>query len=153
MPTPSPDDDAAAAIKTHHAELHAGLRERVIALHAAARENAPHQDARDAIVAFLETEILPHATAEEETLYRAGDVGRSALLVEAMRAEHRDLVVRVGELRRAADPIAAVAAASAILAHFESHLAKENDRLIPVLLADPQVSLGELLAGMRELVG
>ncbi len=152
MPTLSPLE-AAAAIKAHHAELHDGLRDRVIALRAAARQNAPYEAAREAIVAFLDAEIVPHATAEEQTLYRAADTGASALLVEAMRAEHRDLVGRVSELRSAADLIAAVSEASAILALFESHLAKENDRLIPALLALPDVSLGELLAGMHELVG
>ncbi len=152
MPTLSPLE-AAAAIKAHHAELHDGLRDRVIALRAAARQNAPYEAAREAIVAFLDAEIVPHATAEEQTLDRAADTGASALLVEAMRAEHRDLVGRVSELRSAADLIAAVSEASAILALFESHLAKENDRLIPALLALPDVSLGELLAGMHELVG
>ena len=31
------------------------------------------------------------------------------------------------------------------LALFESHLSKENDLLIPVLVADPNVALGALL--------
>lgn len=43
--------------------------------------------------------------------------------------------------------------ASAVLALFESHLSKENDLLLPALLMDPNVDLGELLAGMHELVG
>ncbi|HEU0242782.1 MAG TPA: hemerythrin domain-containing protein [Candidatus Limnocylindrales bacterium] len=152
MPTLSPPETA-AAIKAHHVELHDGLRDRVVALHSAARRDTPYEADRDAIVAFLDAEIVPHAMAEEQTLYRAADTGVSALLVEAMLAEHRDLVGRVDELRRAADPITAVAGASAILALFESHLAKENDRLIPALLAQPGVSLGELLEGMHELVG
>jgi hemerythrin HHE cation binding domain-containing protein len=145
--------EAVAAIKGHHAELHNGLRDRVNVLRAAARQNGPYEAERDAIVAFLDAEILPHAAAEERTLYRAADTGASALLIEAMRAEHRDLVARVGELRQAGDLITSVSEASAILALFESHLAKENDRLIPALLALPGVSLGDLLAGMHELVG
>jgi hypothetical protein len=104
-------------------------------------------------VAYLDTEIVPHAAAEERTLYPAADAGPAALLVDAMRAEHRDLMGRVTQLRSAPDPIAAVAGASAIAALFASHLAKENDRLIPALLAMPDVSLGDLLAGMHELVG
>jgi hypothetical protein len=59
----------------------------------------------------------------------------------------------VEDLRGAADPIAAVSDASAIAALFLSHLGKENDRLIPALLAMPDVSLVDLLAGMHELVG
>ncbi len=152
MPAPSPLE-AAAAIKTHHAELHEGLRERVADLLDAARHDCPCEGRGEAVVAFLDREILPHAAAEERTLYRAADRGTSALLVEAMRAEHRDLTGRVGELRSAPDSISAVSEASAILALFESHLAKENDRLIPALLSLPDVSLGELLEGMHELVG
>jgi hypothetical protein len=152
MSTLSPSE-AVAAIKGHHAELHEGLRQRVTAVSEAARSGSADTVERDAVVAFVDAEILPHANAEEETLYRAADSGPAVLLVQAMRAEHRDLATRVDDLRSAADLIAAVAGASAILALFESHLAKENDRLIPALLALPGVSLGELLAGMHELVG
>ena len=40
-----------------------------------------------------------------------------------------------------------------MLALFESHLAKENDYLVPALVADPDVELGVLLEGMHALVG
>lgn len=152
MSTLSPVE-ATAAITAHHAELHAGLRDRVAALEADARRSPSVAAGRTAVVGYLDTEILPHARAEEDTLYRAGDAGPAAPLVDAMRAEHRDLAARVERLRSVADPIEAVAGAAAILALFESHLAKENDRLIPALLAQPGVSLGELLSGMHELVG
>lgn len=152
MTTPTPFETA-EMIKRHHVQLHDGLRERVDALRAAVREGAPWEPPRDEVVGFLEGEILPHARAEEQTLYRAADTGASALLVQAMLVEHVDLVGRFGELRAAADPIDAVSQGSAILALFESHLGKENDRLIPALLARPDVSLAELLEGMHELVG
>lgn len=70
-----------------------------------------------------------------------------------MRDEHVDLIHRVGELRVAADAVAAIEGAGAIAALFMSHLGKENDRLIPALLEMPQISLGDLLADMHELVG
>lgn len=152
MPTVT-DQDAAAAIRAHHIELADGLLDRVTSLGAAAREAAPYGEPRDRLVAYLDAEVVPHAAAEERTIYRAADVDGLALLVEAMRAEHRDLIGRVDALRGAADPIAAVSEASAIHALFASHVAKENDRLIPALLATPEVSLGDLLAGMHELLG
>ena len=152
MSTPTPFETA-EMIKRHHVQLHDGLRDRVDSLRAAARDGVAWEPARDDVVAFLEGEILPHAKAEEQTLYRAADTGTSALLVQAMMVEHVDLGGRFGELRGAADPIDAVSHASAILALFESHLGKENDRLIPALLAMPDVSLAELLEGMHELVG
>jgi hypothetical protein len=145
--------EAADAIRAHHVELHAALRDRVLAVLAAARGGSSPTTPRDDVLAFLDGELLPHARAEEEALYPAGDVGPSALLVEAMIAEHRDIVGRIEALRGADDAIEIVAGASAILALFESHLAKENDRLIPALVARPDVSLGELLSGMHELVG
>jgi hypothetical protein len=102
---------------------------------------------------YLVRELLPPAAAELRRLSGGGAAGTSALLVEAMRTEHRDIVGRVDGLRRTTAPLEAATVASAILALFESHLSKENDRLIPALLARPDVSLGDLLAGMHELVG
>jgi hypothetical protein len=65
----------------------------------------------------------------------------------------RNLIAHVAALRVAADGVEAVAISSAILALFESHLSKENDLLIPVLVADPNVAPGALLGGMHELLG
>ena len=112
-----------------------------------------HGEAKQAVLDYLEQELLPHAAAEEEALYPAGDTGMTALLVRAMRDEHRNLVAHVAELKEVVDGVEAATTASAILALFESHLSKENDLLVPALVADPRVSLGELLGGMHELVG
>ena len=96
---------------------------------------------------------LPHAAAEEAALYPAGDTGLTALLVRAMPEEHKGIVADVERLRGGADGRDAVATASAILALFEAHPWTENELLIPVLVVDPNVSLGELLSGLHELVG
>ncbi|MEO5963953.1 MAG: hemerythrin domain-containing protein [Candidatus Limnocylindrales bacterium] len=147
------DVQAEEAIHAHHRELRDGLRARVLAAVDAARGGQAHDDTRDALLAYLDGELLPHAAAEEIALYPAGETGASELLVRAMREEHRNLVAHVGELRTAGDAMTTATTASAILALFESHLSKENDLLIPVLLADPGVSLAGLLGGMHELVG
>jgi iron-sulfur cluster repair protein YtfE (RIC family) len=144
---------AADAIREHHAELAATLRERVTALMVVAQAQQPHADAHQAVVQFLDTELLPHAHAEEQALYPAGDTGPTAMLVRSMRDEHVNLVAHVDSLRTEADAVAAACAASAILALFESHLHKENDLLIPALVADPSISLADLLGGMHELLG
>ncbi|HET7026758.1 MAG TPA: hemerythrin domain-containing protein [Candidatus Limnocylindrales bacterium] len=149
----TPGLQAAAAIRDHHAQLHDTLRTRVVALIADVREGRDPRAARKDVLEFLDSELLPHAAAEERTLYRAADAGPSALLVEAMRAEHGDIVGRVGGLRNADTPLVAATGASVVLALFESHLRKENELLIPALLARPDVSLADLLAGMHELVG
>jgi iron-sulfur cluster repair protein YtfE (RIC family) len=147
------DSQAAEAIKAHHAELQTTLRERVSALEEAVRRGEWHGDAQRLVMVFLQGELLPHASAEEEALYPAGDTGLSAMLVRAMRDEHRTIVGRVAALGEATDAVAVATTASAVLALFESHLSKENDLLLPALLNDPNVDLGELLAGMHELVG
>lgn len=147
------DEDAAAAIRAHHVELNADLRTRVAALRDAARSGTGHASARDAMIAYLDGELLPHAAAEETALYPAGDAGVTAMLVRAMRDEHRNLVGHVGRLRNTTDALDASTGATVILALFESHLSKENDLLIPALVTNPDVSLADLLRGMHELVG
>jgi iron-sulfur cluster repair protein YtfE (RIC family) len=149
----SPDDHAAKAIASHHIELSGEIRRRVEVLETAARVGRPHEVALSAVLDYLDRALLPHAAAEEQALYPAGNSGATASLVRAMLDEHRNIVAHVDDLRLAGDAIAAAATASVVLALFESHLAKENDYLIPALVADPDVDLGALLDGMHELVG
>ena len=152
MPTLT-DAESAGAIREHHAQLQNALRERVVALWHAVRAGLPHEPAQRAVLAFLDTELLPHAAAEERSIYPAGDLGLTALLVRAMLEEHRNLIAHVAGLRDSAEAMEAVGSASAIQALFESHLSKENDLLLPALIADPSVSLGALLGGMHEILG
>jgi len=147
------DEEAAAAIRAHHDELRDTLRVRVGDLRDAVRAGRSHVVSERAVVGYLDDDLLPHAAAEEAALYQAGDTGLTALLVRAMREEHKEIVANVGRLRGTTDGLEAVATASAILALFEAHLWKENELLIPALVADPNVSLGELLSGLHELVG
>ena len=152
MPTLT-DAESAGAIREHHAQLQNALRERVVALWHAVRAGLPHEPAQRAVLAFLDTELLPHAAAEERSIYPAGDLGLTALLVRAMLEEHRNLIAHVARLRESVAAIDALADARVIQALFESHLSKENDLLLPALLADPSVSLGALLGGMHEILG
>lgn len=147
------DQEAAEAIRAHHVNLHDALRVRVLDLQAAVRAGRPHAAALESVSSYLEDELLPHAIAEERALYPAGDTGLTALLVRAMGEEHKGLIARVDSLRTAADGIEAAITAGAILALFESHLWKENELLVPAFVADPSVSLSDLLSGMHELVG
>jgi iron-sulfur cluster repair protein YtfE (RIC family) len=147
------DAEAAVAIREHHVELQDALRERVVALRHAVQAGQAHGPAQRAVLAFLDTELLPHAAAEERSIYPAGDRGLTAMLVQAMLEEHRNLIAHVAGLRDSAEAMEAVGSASAIQALFESHLSKENDLLLPALVADPSVSLGALLGGMHEILG
>jgi hypothetical protein len=147
------DQQAAEAIAAHHVELSGEIRRRVETVESAVRAGEPHGDAQVAVLDYLDAELLPHAAAEERALYPAGDRGATAFLVRAMLDEHRRIIAAVDRLRAAADGVAALTAASAVLALFESHLAKENDYLVPALVTDPDVDLGVLLEGMHALVG
>lgn len=147
------DAQAAEAIRAHHEEMAATLRQRIAALVAAVEAGEPHAEEQRGVLEYLDGELLPHAAAEEQALYPAADTGLAALLVRAMRDEHVNLIAHVEAFRRVRSALQAVAISSAILSLFESHLAKENDLLIPTLAADPNVSLGAVLGGMHELLG
>lgn len=147
------DSEAATAIRAHHEELHGHFANLVRAVADAVRAGSDPIPARDALLAFLDRELLPHARAEEAALYPAGAKGGTSALVEAMIDEHGDIVGRIHDLRSTRDGIELVARTAALLALFESHLAKENERLIPTLLTDSTAALAERLAGMHELLG
>jgi len=150
------DAQAAVAVEEHHAQMAGALALKVDSLSAAAR--ARRQDDADEVqadlVAWCRAELVPHALAEEGTLYRvAADRVEAHLLVEAMLAEHRVLVRLVDDLARADDAVSAAELARALRVLFETHLAKENEQILPLLVAAPDVSLAALLDGLHELLG
>jgi uncharacterized protein (DUF2249 family) len=143
--------DAAArdAVEAHHAQLSGTLHQLVGELVASAGDRTT----RDRVVAWCDQELLPHAQAEEKALYPAGLASASGrLLVEAMLAEHVVIAGLVDQLRTA-EGARALTTAGGLLAVFDSHLTKENEQLLPLLVADPDVSVHQLLDGMHELLG
>jgi len=149
--TSEADAEAVAAVEQHHAMLAGSLATLVERLVTA---GAVWQPARDELVAWCRGELVPHALAEEKTLYPAGaSFDRARLLVDAMVAEHGVIVRLVEDLAGATDPIRAAGTAMALQTLFETHLAKENDQVLPLLTQSPGVDLAGLLAGMHELLG
>lgn len=146
-----PTDNAAlATIVGHHRTLCRELDERFRALRIVTRVRAPYETPADRLLSFLEREVLPHAAAEEATLYRAAEtVPASALLVRALKAEHASLTEHVRRLQQSRSAEEALAAAAGAAALFESHVAKENDLLLPALAGDPDTSLAELHEAME----
>jgi len=146
----SADEAALSAMLDHHAQLRGELESRLAAFREALAVDAPH-GARDALVEFVDHHVLPHAAAEEGSLYPAAARNeRAALLVESMVLEHRELERKAQSLRSAATPRAALSSAEAIAAVFAVHVVKENDLLLPLLSRDPDVRLSTLLADMHE---
>ena len=141
----------AREIVHHHALLRRGLELRVGALCAAVEEDAPHEQPLAALRDYLADEILPHAEAEERTLYRAAATGdRGSQLVRTLTAEHGELAGLVGRLRSPADGTTAATVAEWIATLFAGHVAKENDLLLPAL-TDSGADLAALLADMHHM--
>jgi uncharacterized protein (DUF2249 family) len=146
------NDRALRAILDHHAALTRELDSRVEDVLAAAREGADPDLARRALARFLVGELLPHAAAEEHTLYpAAAREPHAELLVRAMHDEHRALAGHVARLDTATHPTELAAVAAAIRALFGVHVAKENDYLLPVL-ARGEIDLAALLHDTHRLI-
>jgi uncharacterized protein (DUF2249 family) len=154
--TSAADARAVEAVKDHHAQLAGALAVQVEALlDAAARGDlAGAGAASEGLVRWCDAELVPHALAEEQAMYPyAHEDLRARLLVDAMLAEHRDLVALVEAVRQAVGPVRAAANAQALRSLFASHLVKENDQILPLLAASSEVSLAVVLEGMHELLG
>lgn len=151
------DQDAAAAVIGHHTHLAAELAHHTTRLRDAAaesRDESGWQHYRDHLGAWLREELLPHAQAEEGALYPAAAAQPGGqLLVDGMLAEHRAIIALASDLAAAGTPVDAAAAARALSALFETHLAKENELILPLLLGSEEVSVAGLLAGMHDLLG
>jgi uncharacterized protein (DUF2249 family)/iron-sulfur cluster repair protein YtfE (RIC family) len=147
------DAEAAEKVEQHHAAM-AGRLDLLTADVVRAARTDRAQVARDELLSWLRDDLVPHATAEEQTLYpAAAQLPETRLLVEAMLAEHVLIHRLVADLEAAADPVEAAAIARALETVFDSHLAKENDQLIPTLVASSAYSVAEMLDGMHDLLG
>lgn len=156
LSTSHADADAVTAVEQHHAQLAGALAAHVERLVRAASRGDAHraESARVALAAWCHHELVPHAAAEEQAMYPpAHDMAEGRLLVSGMIDEHRVITGLVAELERADDPVRAAALATALRVAFDSHLAKENELVLPLLASSPTVSVAELLGGMHELLG
>ncbi|MGH3302295.1 MAG: hemerythrin domain-containing protein [Streptosporangiaceae bacterium] len=99
--------EAYEAMRAHHRVLGEQLSDRVSAVAAAAAAGRPHEVAVAGLIAYLAGEILPHAAAEEATIYpAAAALDGLAGKVSEMTAEHKVLSEAAGRL---AEPAGAAA--------------------------------------------
>jgi Hemerythrin HHE cation binding domain len=153
MATSPADVRAVEAVKNRRARLAGALGVQVEALVEATALGGLPRAASDALVRWCEAELIPYAVAEEQAMYTAArEDPRSRLLVDAMPAEHCNLVALVEAIRHAASPVRAAANALALRSLFESHLVKENDQVLRLLAGTSEVSLAGLLDGAHELL-
>jgi uncharacterized protein (DUF2249 family)/iron-sulfur cluster repair protein YtfE (RIC family) len=143
--------DAYEAILAHHRLLSERLSTRATAVAEAVTEGRPHEAAVADLIAYLAEEVLPHAVAEEETIYPAAAAARDDLIntVNEMAAEHDTLSAGAEALAGLTDGSAAARQAQRIADLFAAHAAKENEVLLPALLANDDVDLAALLAQMH----
>jgi hypothetical protein len=141
-----------AAVRAHHAQLSAELRERTAAVLSAA-ERGEDTTALASLCDWYRGELLPHLVAEEQALYGAGlELAPVRLLVRAMLEERRALVTVVAELALARRAFQAATLAASAQSLFNVHLTKENDLLLPAL-DGAGWDLATALGGMHEIVG
>jgi uncharacterized protein (DUF2249 family) len=148
-----PQDAVLATIRAHHDQLGRTMSDHTVTIARSIDKLASPAARHAVLVAFCKEEVLPHAAAEEETLYRvAAGLPETELLVRAMSREHVVLADLVAELEKASSTGEVVGAAAALNALFQAHLEKENDILLPALAA-AGVDLAALLDGMHEILG
>jgi uncharacterized protein (DUF2249 family)/iron-sulfur cluster repair protein YtfE (RIC family) len=150
------DAEAVAAVEQHHAAMAGTLSALVERLVVAVSGEEPTAagSARHDLVRWCREDLMPHAAAEEKAMYPAAhatEAGR--LLVDGMLEEHAVIAGLVDEVEQVPGLVRAAAAARALAVIFHSHLGKENELVLPLLAADPGVSVAELLGGMHELLG
>ena len=133
----------------HHAVLRRGVERSAGALCEAAENGVPFHRQLATLRVYLEEEVLPHAKAEERTLYPAAATqARGSELVRALIAEHRDLAGLVARLQAPAGGAEAASTAESVATLFAAHAAKENDLLLPALISSG-ADLAALLADMQ----
>ncbi|MDZ7578076.1 MAG: hemerythrin domain-containing protein [Candidatus Nanopelagicales bacterium] len=150
----SEESAAVAAVVRHHAAMTARVAELTGGVVDAVTDRDDSSGAKTGLVSYMRDEVLPHALAEESTLYRAAaDEDRARMLIDAMIAEHALITVLIDCLDGAQEPGPVAAAAGALEAMFVAHVRKENDLIVPLLASLPAVSLAGLVRGLHELVG
>jgi hypothetical protein len=151
---PGDEQAALAAVERHHARMLAELRQLVASLiQAVENHSGEERSARDALAAWCNHELVPHALAEEGPLYTGpGKTEQGRLLVAGMLAEHQAIVGLVDRLRNS-EGVQAAVAGGAIEELFAVHLDKENRLLMPLVAESPELSLADAVRGLHQLVG
>lgn len=145
--------EALEAMLAHHRALEEGVRSRVGAFVSPAGGGQEPARAAADLVAYLAGEVLPHAQAEEQTIYRSARTHEDLVkTLDQMIGEHETLAAATARLADSPDAIDAPVGAEQLAALFASHVARENDIVLPALVADQGVDLVAVLAEMHGLV-
>lgn len=118
----------AEAFRKHHEELVEEF-DRL-----SSRTRNGDDQAFETLFEYLETQILPHAEAEEEVLYdRVDELSGTELATASMRRDHEEIERRVREFDNDLFPEQFGERVSEFSALFLHHFHKEEDVLLPFL--------------------
>ncbi len=134
----------------HHEALLEGATSRVLILNTSAESGSGFASAMAGVVSYFATEIIPHAIAEEATIYRAGhEINGLSSTIDGLIKEHKQIIGFVNELAVVSDPKEAASISSTLLSVFENHVAVENGEILSTLVNQADISLGSLLEEMH----
>jgi hemerythrin-like domain-containing protein len=143
-------EDAALAdeLRAHHAAMIKDLDRLSAGVVAAAESGNDPAVAKRDLERWVTERLVPHADEEEATTYRAAsELPAGELLIKSMLAEHELIRTIARYISEADNPAAAGAFARALFDTFDSHQRKENDIILPLLVASDSVSLVEIMDG------
>lgn len=149
--TSAAESAAAERVIAHHSAMTVDLHLLVQAVVVAAENTdaVALEEARGKLAHWCRHDLLPHALAEESVFYPATR-RKAPLLIDAMISEHGALTTLIDALDNPESAVRTAATARALLAVFEIHADKENTLMLPLLAADPDQSVTELLNAMHE---
>jgi len=145
---PNAEDHALAdELRAHHRVMIEDLDRLSAGLVAAATSGNEPAAAKHDLEQWVRDVLVPHAEDEEATTYRAAsELPAGELLIRSMLAEHQLIRTIARHISEADDPAAAGAFAQALFDTFDSHQRKENDIILPLLVASDTVSLVDVMA-------
>lgn len=162
MPTPTPEPlapleaRALSRICAHHERLVRRLDALVEVLITAVEDGdrIRMESERSAVVTYLVRELLPHADAEEGSVYPAArTIPWVRSLTDELAHEHVLLNQLTLRLEEEDSPVRAAIAAESLRVMFRHHVTSENTVVLPLVAATPGVSLALLAETLHELAG
>lgn len=151
------NDEAFQAMIEHHQSLVSGVKSRSFAIQSSLGTNESLAVRIIDLVNFMELEVIPHAKAEEHTIYQvAVTVLEAEQLIASMNKEHEELVSMTARLKELVDSgeieeKESLKISSQIAIVFAEHAKSENDDILSRLVANTQVDLAAILKDMEQL--
>lgn len=145
------NQETAIKMRQHHAAMVAQLRTLNDQLQNRSGQGDDIAQTRSAIIEFATNELLPHAAAEELTIYRAAQNADGFLVfVRSMVDEHKILREIIDALKISTTNAAVISFSGALTELFAWHAEKENRFIIDDFARRDTIDLSAILATMHE---